>query len=204
MSYEEWRSCAIELDELEDNNAWKQTLESTEYDPRLVQDRLRQLEDARISCDVSRMLFLVRTALSRDLAHMSNASLYRHSHIGTKDLIDRYITTALETIATLVDLSVHDRCDGLELKYILDNSQAKMLLTTEKYADKGMELLREGLEREPLFAIRNKLTEGASSGESVTLHDLKQPSSGGMMLYTSGTTNRPVGLVPSLHRRNYY
>ncbi|KAG0153161.1 Acyl transferase/acyl hydrolase/lysophospholipase [Penicillium digitatum] len=120
VSYEEWRSCAIELDELENNNAWKQTLESTEYDPRLVQDRLRQLEDARISCDVSRMLFLVRTALSRDLAHMSNASLYRHSHIGTKNLIDRYITTALETIATLVDLSVHDRCDGLELKYILD------------------------------------------------------------------------------------
>ncbi|KAJ5964329.1 uncharacterized protein N7479_004205 [Penicillium vulpinum] len=120
VSYEEWRSCASELDELEDNNAWKQRLECTEYDPHLVQDRLRQLEEARISCDVSRMLFLVRTALSRDLAHMSNASLYRHSHIGTKDLIDRYITTAVETIATLVDLSVHDRCDGLELKYILD------------------------------------------------------------------------------------
>lgn len=66
------------------------------------------------------MLFLVRTALSRDLGKMSNASLYRHSHIGTKDLIDRYITTALDTITTLVDLSVHDRCDGLELKYILD------------------------------------------------------------------------------------
>lgn len=73
-----------------------------------------------MSCDASRMLFLVRTALSRDLAHMSNASLYRHSHIGTKDLIDRYITAALDTIATLVDLSVHDRCDGLELKYTLD------------------------------------------------------------------------------------
>ncbi|KAJ5333608.1 uncharacterized protein N7506_007391 [Penicillium brevicompactum] len=120
VSYEEWRSCASELDELENHNAWKRTFECTEYDPALVQDRLRQLDEARISCDASRMLFLVRTALSRDLAQMSNASLYRHSHIGTKDLIDRYITAALETIATLVDLSVHDRCDGLELKYILD------------------------------------------------------------------------------------
>lgn len=120
MSYEEWRSCASELDELENHNAWKRTFECTEYDPALVEDRLRQLDEARISCDASRMLFLVRTALSRDLAQMSNASLYRHSHIGTKDLIDRYITAALETIATLVDLSVHDRCDGLELKYILD------------------------------------------------------------------------------------
>lgn len=120
MSYEEWGSFASELDVLEGNNTWKQTLECSEYLPNLVQERLRQLEEARISCDVSRMLFLVRTALSRDLGKMSNASLYRHSHIGTKDLIDRYITTALETITTLVDLSVHNRCNGLEMKYILD------------------------------------------------------------------------------------
>ena len=91
-----------------------------------------------------------------------------------------------------------------ELKYILDNSQAKMLLTTEKYADKGMELLREGLEHDPLFAVRNKLKEGTPSGESVTLHDLKQPSSGGMMLYTSGTTNRPVSSFTTLHPNNYH
>ncbi|KAJ6140571.1 hypothetical protein N7470_010367 [Penicillium chermesinum] len=120
VSYEEWSSCASELDVLEENDLWKEAFECTEYHPRLVQERLAQLEEARISCDVSRMLFLVRTALSRDLGKMSNASLYRHSHIGTKTLVDKYITTALDTITTLVDLSVHNRCDGLELKYILD------------------------------------------------------------------------------------
>lgn len=120
MSFEEWRTCACELDELENNNTWKQTFECSEYDPQLVQERLKQLEEARISCDVSRMLFLIRTSLSRDLGNMRNASLYRHSHIGTKDLIDRYITTALDTISTLVELSGWNRCDGLELKYILD------------------------------------------------------------------------------------
>jgi acyl-CoA synthetase (AMP-forming)/AMP-acid ligase II len=77
-----------------------------------------------------------------------------------------------------------------ELKYILDNSQAKMLLATEKYADKAMEVLREGLEHEPIFNVRNKLQ--GTSGDSVVLKDLEQPSMGGMMLYTSGTTNRPV------------
>lgn len=120
VSYEEWRKCACELDGLENNNEWKRTFESDEYNPELVQERLRQLEEARISCDVSRMLFLVRTALSRDLGNMSNASLYRHSHVGTKDLIDRYITAALDTISTMVDLSARNRCDGMELKYILD------------------------------------------------------------------------------------
>jgi acyl-CoA synthetase (AMP-forming)/AMP-acid ligase II len=77
-----------------------------------------------------------------------------------------------------------------ELKYILDNSQAKMLLATEKYADKAMEVLRAGLEHDPIFNVRNKLQ--GTNGESVTLKDLERPSLGGMMLYTSGTTNRPV------------
>ncbi|KAJ5177326.1 uncharacterized protein N7500_000025 [Penicillium coprophilum] len=109
-----------------------------------------------------------------------------------------YVVTLLAIFASnAIALPLSPSFPTSELKYILDNSQARMLLTTEKYADKGMELLRGGLEREPLFAIRNKLIEGASSHEDVTLHDLKQPSSSGMMLYTSGTTNRPKGaLIP--------
>ncbi|OKL56427.1 hypothetical protein UA08_08097 [Talaromyces atroroseus] len=120
VSFDEWRACACELDELEDNNKWKETLESDEYDPSLVLKRMRQLEDARSSCDVSRMLFLIRTALSRDLGNMSSSSLYQHTHIGTKTLIDQYITTALNTISTLLDLSGSDRCDFTEMQYILD------------------------------------------------------------------------------------
>ncbi|KAI9042642.1 putative Patatin family phospholipase [Aspergillus affinis] len=118
--YEEWKDCASKLDVLEDHESWKNTFESTEYDACLIQERLKQLEDARASSDVSRMLFLIRTSLSRDLGNMSNPALYSHSHAGTKLLIDRYITEAVETISTLAELSGKDRCDGLELRYILD------------------------------------------------------------------------------------
>ncbi|KAL4782469.1 acyl transferase/acyl hydrolase/lysophospholipase [Aspergillus varians] len=120
VSAEEWKECACELDKLEDNNAWKETYECDEYNPDLVQERLEQLEAARLSCDVSRMLYLIRTSLSRDLGGMSNASLYKHSHFGTKDLIDRYITTAVQTIASLVEVSGGNRCDAAESRYILD------------------------------------------------------------------------------------
>jgi acyl-CoA synthetase (AMP-forming)/AMP-acid ligase II len=80
-----------------------------------------------------------------------------------------------------------------ELQYILDNSQAKVLLSTEKYADKAREILRAGLDREPVFDVRSKIQKGAA-GESVKLEGEKKPSSSGMMLYTSGTTARPVCL----------
>lgn len=80
-----------------------------------------------------------------------------------------------------------------ELQYILNNSQAKALLATEKYAEKATQVLQAGLERSPVFDVREKIRVGATSNQPVKLDDLKQPSSGGMMLYTSGTTNRPVG-----------
>ena len=51
------------------------------------------------------MLFLVRTALSRNLAEMGNLRLYQYSHIGTKDLIERYIRSALDTLQVLVKIS---------------------------------------------------------------------------------------------------
>ncbi|KAI9371947.1 acyl transferase/acyl hydrolase/lysophospholipase [Aspergillus egyptiacus] len=120
VSYEEWKECACELDRLEDNNTWKAAFECDEYDPHLVQTRLEQLDAARQSCDVSRMLYLIRTSLSRDLGGMSNASLYKHTHLGTKDVIDRYITAAVQTIASLVEVSGGNRCDAAESRYILD------------------------------------------------------------------------------------
>lgn len=80
-----------------------------------------------------------------------------------------------------------------ELQYIMDNSSAKVLLSTEKYAEKADQILVSGLAREPIFDVRAKLSTGADASESLPL-ELESPSQtvSGMMLYTSGTTNRPV------------
>lgn len=74
---EAWKSAACELDILEGNEAWKQEAESPEYDVALVQARLKQLDDARISCDVKKILFLLRTALTRGLGGMGDLRLYK-------------------------------------------------------------------------------------------------------------------------------
>ncbi|KAF2270934.1 patatin-domain-containing protein, partial [Lojkania enalia] len=103
--YEEWETAATELDTLEGNDEWKFEDESPEYDYVLVATRLKELDDARINCDVNRMLFLIRTSLTRGLGGMGDLRLYKHSHIGTKALIERYIDSAQKTMMALLDVS---------------------------------------------------------------------------------------------------
>jgi TAG lipase / steryl ester hydrolase / phospholipase A2 / LPA acyltransferase len=117
---EQWQKAAKELDILEDNEAWKQQSICSEFDAGLIGARLKQLDDARTNCDIKLMLYLVRTALSRDLGGMGNIRLYKHSHIGTKDLIERYIDSTLDTVRALVEMSKHTLPDGLETKDILE------------------------------------------------------------------------------------
>lgn len=80
-----------------------------------------------------------------------------------------------------------------ELKYVMDNSQAKALVATAKYAGKAHDVMKAGLDRVPVLDIRDKIMTGTSALSDVAFEELKKQSRGGMMLYTSGTTNRPVG-----------
>jgi TAG lipase / steryl ester hydrolase / phospholipase A2 / LPA acyltransferase len=80
------------------------------------------------------MLYLIRTTLSRDLGNMSDASLFRHSHVGTKSLIDEYINTALDTISTLIDVSGNDCCDASDMQYILE----QLLLARQAFGRSAM------------------------------------------------------------------
>lgn len=83
-----------------------------------------------------------------------------------------------------------------ELKYILDNSEALALLATEKYKSKAQQVLDTGLLKEPFFAIHEKVKAGVSLTEPVDFHDIRD-GKGGLMLYTSGTTDRPVCASPT-------
>lgn len=117
---EQWKEAAEELDELEGNKSWKEDNTFDGFDAELIEARLRELDTARINCDVKAMLHLVRTALSRNLGGMGNIALYRHSHIGTKNLIERYIDSTIDTIHALVETSKHALPEGLEMKDIME------------------------------------------------------------------------------------
>jgi malonyl-CoA/methylmalonyl-CoA synthetase len=80
-----------------------------------------------------------------------------------------------------------------ELQYILDQSQASMLLSSAKFDGKAQDVTRSGMESRPKM-VRVDKKQGASNHVKISLEGPSE-GEGGMMLYTSGTTNRPVSLA---------
>ncbi|KAG6039414.1 hypothetical protein E4U41_002655 [Claviceps citrina] len=104
-TYQQWTAAASELDKLDGNDRWKHDTADGDYDFLLIQERLRALDEARASGDVRGTMHLVRTELSRHLGGMDNVDLYRHSYVGTKKLIERYVDSAIQSIDALVSQS---------------------------------------------------------------------------------------------------
>ena len=78
-----------------------------------------------------------------------------------------------------------------ELRYILENSETLMLLSSTKFQSKAEEVLKDGLEKPLKLQIVEKRLASGDATEQVHLDDPKDEG-GGLMLYTSGTTSRPV------------
>ncbi|KAK1981244.1 AMP-binding enzyme [Colletotrichum cereale] len=80
-----------------------------------------------------------------------------------------------------------------ELQYILDQSEASLLVSSAKFAAKAKEVLAAELVSNPTQVELQK-HHGGSAHERVKLEDA-DVGAAGMMLYTSGTTNRPKGVL---------
>ena len=83
-----------------------------------------------------------------------------------------------------------------ELQYIINHSQALAFISSNKWPLKAEQIVKEGLKHGTIVTSIEKREKGRSGGEAVRLEDTG-PSQGGMMLYTSGTTSRPVRLHQS-------
>lgn len=108
MSYDEWYYAGLRLDELTDATQWKQKVESNLYDYELVRALTLRMRQARESEDYSQLLYIVRSTWVRNLGNMGNVNLYRHSHQGTKFVIDEYMVESRLVLETLLSRSDFD------------------------------------------------------------------------------------------------
>ncbi|PSR82050.1 AMP-binding enzyme-domain-containing protein [Coniella lustricola] len=95
-----------------------------------------------------------------------------------------------------------------ELQYILGQSEAILLLSSERFASKAQETLALPLVTPPRHVVLPKHLGRRGGGSKTTpanpdrlaerqvaLSESTDPGSAGLMLYTSGTTNRPKGVL---------
>ncbi|EEP77873.1 conserved hypothetical protein [Uncinocarpus reesii 1704] len=120
----EWLRAAGALDNFEGNNEWKLLDESDEYDYTLVRDKLDDLERALSHKDFGAIIHNIRTSLGRDLANMTNPELYKHTYIGTKNLIDLYVTTATNAVSMVLDIAENLEFGIEESRHLLEQLHA--------------------------------------------------------------------------------
>ncbi|THV72234.1 acetyl-CoA synthetase-like protein [Aureobasidium pullulans] len=106
-----------------------------------------------------------------------------------------YVVTLLAILGTnAIAVPLSPAFPSGELRYILDQSGACVLAASSKFATKADDVLSGELEKKPILSQWEKIVEGCKIAEDVVLEDMKEDK-GGMMLYTSGTTNRPKGVL---------
>lgn len=86
-----------------------------------------------------------------------------------------------------------------ELRHIINTSGATVLLSTSRYAAQAQEVVSDGIEGS--ICRYQQLGDPDSSSDvgavEVILADLSETKASGMMLFTSGTTSRPKGVMLS-------
>lgn len=78
-----------------------------------------------------------------------------------------------------------------EVHYILDNSETLILVSSAKFQKKAEDIMST-MKVKPLTGSVEKSLVGCTSSQRVRLEDQEDSSRTALMLYTSGTTSRPV------------
>ena len=123
----QWLQAAKELDKLDGCEEWRAEDEDEHYDHEDLKRKLQNLESARDNEDLTRMLGLIRTELGRDVAGIGNPKLYDHCRVGTKDLIEKYVRTAVDTIESAMRLAAREKHgrEAIDVKQlVLETRQA--------------------------------------------------------------------------------
>ncbi|KAF2254465.1 acetyl-CoA synthetase-like protein [Trematosphaeria pertusa] len=105
-----------------------------------------------------------------------------------------YVVTLLSILAAhAIAVPLAPTFPAHELRYIIDQSESLMLLSSEMFQAKADEVLKDGMETSPINYKQDKIMMGRTD-DYVTLEE-PVSDKGGMMLYTSGTTSRPKGVL---------
>jgi TAG lipase/steryl ester hydrolase/phospholipase A2/LPA acyltransferase len=105
-TYADWRTHALDLDTQAGMDVWKSNPNSPHYQYQLIQQRLINLRKWRKANDWPQLIFSLREGLHRNLGNLANPELYKHTKVGTKYLIDEYITEVVSLLNQVCDRDI--------------------------------------------------------------------------------------------------
>lgn len=135
VTYKQWYAVSAQLDELLGNTVWKLDPQLPWYDHDTVFRNIQELRNARLAKDSNLLLYLIRTKWTRNVGNMGDVNLYRHTHVGTKKLIEEFIDECKQSLEYLIE----DPEVKLDDRYLLG-----MLIQTRKNIGRTALLLSGG------------------------------------------------------------
>jgi NTE family protein len=102
-TYPEWFAAAQALDQLQGRDDWQRDPVSEDYDWKLIDNRLKLIEQYRASNDVLRLARHLRQGLHWNVGNIGNPSLFGVARTGTKHLIERYVEAVCAALLDLRD-----------------------------------------------------------------------------------------------------
>lgn len=124
-SFAEFERLALEIDDLNGMEEWKQLDESPIYDWNGLKRRLEYLEALLSDPDqLHELKRQLRAGLLRNSGGMSDPRLHNACKIGTKHLIERYVKFVCETLEKLADLERPDFSLEEKFAYFYETRQA--------------------------------------------------------------------------------
>jgi hypothetical protein len=97
-SYEEWKKYALEMDQLEGKDNWKQKKETSLYDYKEVEKLIKTLKKKREIKDIYGIVHYIRVNLMKNLYSTMNPVLFQVCNYGTKYLIEEYQEEMLKSL----------------------------------------------------------------------------------------------------------
>ena len=104
--YATWREVSEALDELEGGAAWRSEDTSTHYDAGALRDSLHTLERLTRSGSPLALVDALKTGLYQHQLTLSDPLLFRHSRVGTKHLVERYLDAVTAAMNHLCEVEV--------------------------------------------------------------------------------------------------
>lgn len=122
--YKTFFQASLYHDELSGADEWKAIDESSDYDYRLIRKRVSRMKTARANKDASVLISILHEGIHGNLGNMACPRLGKYAKIGTKRLIEEFLSEVCEALDFIYHADEHEIDFYQKLSFFEETSHA--------------------------------------------------------------------------------